>query len=203
MGKVTEKQELPVDELIPYAKNARVHEESQVELIAKSIKEFGFLNPILIDQDKNVIAGHGRILAAQKLGMKKVPVLFIEGLTEEQRKAYVLADNRLTELGGWDMFTVEEEYKELKEAGFDVSLTGFDFDVDGMSSREEESEVNPVAALPESHVIVSSISAFGTDSEKFIEIVLEQDIADHILEVIREYQTAEIAQRFREALRGL
>lgn len=131
MGKLGEIQQEKVSDLVPYAKNARVHDESQVELIAKSIEEFGFLNPVLIDKDKNVIAGHGRIMAAKKLGMETVPALYVEGLTEEQRRAYILADNRLTEIGGWDMFTVEEEYKELQAAGFDVSLTGFDFDIEG------------------------------------------------------------------------
>ena len=128
MGKVGQIRQEKVEDLVPYDKNARVHDDAQVELIAQSIKEFGFLNPILIDKDKNVIAGHGRILGAKKLGMEKVPVLYIEGLTDEQRRAYILADNRLTEIGGWDMDTVGEELQELQEAGFDIGLIGFDWD---------------------------------------------------------------------------
>lgn len=128
MGKVTERQEIPVSDLVPYANNARTHDEKQIDLIARSIEEFGFLNPILIDRDKNVIAGHGRILAAKKLGMKTIPVLFVEGLTEEQRRAYVLADNRLTELGGWDEDLLNAELDALQEAGFDTGIVGFDWD---------------------------------------------------------------------------
>lgn len=128
MGRLGKSTEAPVRDLVPYANNARLHTEEQVEKIAKSIAEFGFLNPVLIDKDKNVIAGHGRILAAKKLGMETVPALYVEGLTEEQRRAYVLADNRLTEIGGWDMDLVGQEMKELADAGFDVGLTGFDWD---------------------------------------------------------------------------
>lgn len=138
MGRVTETTEVKVDDLVPYAKNARVHDEEQVEMIARSIEEFGFLNPILIDRDRNVIAGHGRILAAKKLGMGKVPVLYVEGLTEEQRQAYVLADNRLTELGGWNMELVEAELEELIEAGFDISITGFDTEREEPEEHHEE-----------------------------------------------------------------
>lgn len=128
MGKVGEIKELPVADLVPYAKNARTHDDKQIEMIARSIEEFGFLNPVLIDRQKNVIAGHGRILAAKKLGLKKVPVLFVEGLTEEQRKAYILADNRLAEMSEWDMDLVGNELEELQAAGFDTGLLGFDWD---------------------------------------------------------------------------
>lgn len=118
MGRLGKSTEVPVRELVPYANNARLHTGEQVEKIAKSIAEFGFLNPVLIDKDKNVIAGHGRILAAKKLGMKTVPVLYVEGLTEEQRRAYVLADNRLTELGGVPYALIVEKARQyIKETG--------------------------------------------------------------------------------------
>ena len=128
MGKVGEIKDLPVADLVPYANNARTHDDKQIEMIARSIEEFGFLNPVLIDRQKNVIAGHGRILAAKKLGLKQVPVLFVEGLTEEQRKAYILADNRLAEMSEWDMDLVGNELEELQAAGFDTGLLGFDWD---------------------------------------------------------------------------
>lgn len=128
MGKIGEKQVVKIADLKPYERNARTHSEEQVDQIARSIEEFGFLNPVLIDEHKNVIAGHGRIMAAEKLGMTEVPCLYVEGLTEDQRRAYILVDNRLTELGGWDMETVEEELKALADVGFEVSLTGFDWD---------------------------------------------------------------------------
>jgi DNA modification methylase len=115
-----------VDKLIPYVNNAKQHSDSQVTKIASSIREFGFLNPVLIDASYNVIAGHGRILAAKKLQMDEVPCLFVEGLTDAQRKAYILADNRLSELGEWDMELVMGELAELDDLGFDIELTGFD-----------------------------------------------------------------------------
>ena len=128
MGKIGEKQVVKIDDLKPYERNARTHSAEQVDQIAKSIEEFGFISPVLIDEDGNVIAGHGRIMAAQKLGLTEVPCLHIEGLTEEQRKAYVLADNRLTELGGWDAELISAELQDLKDAGFDIDITGFTID---------------------------------------------------------------------------
>jgi len=126
MGKATEYTRVAVDKLIPYVNNAKQHSDSQVTKIASSIREFGFLNPVLIDASYNVIAGHGRILAAKKLQMDEVPCLFVEGLTDAQRKAYILADNRLSELGEWDMNLVGLELGELDADGFDVDLLGFD-----------------------------------------------------------------------------
>ena len=126
MGKATEYTRVAVDKLIPYVNNAKQHSDGQVTKIASSIREFGFLNPVLIDASYNVIAGHGRILAAKKLGLSEVPCLFVEGLTEAQRKAYILADNRLSELGEWDMNLVGLELGELDADGFDVDLLGFD-----------------------------------------------------------------------------
>lgn len=126
MGKITEVQEVPVSKLIPYVNNAKIHSEEQVTKIASSIREFGFVNPILIDKDFNVIAGHGRLMAAKKLDMENVPCLFIEGLSEAQRKAYILADNRLGELAEWDMNLVESELSALKDMDFDIDLTGFE-----------------------------------------------------------------------------
>ena len=126
MGKATEYTRVEVDKLIPYVNNAKQHSDSQVTKIASSIHEFRFLNPVLIDASYNVIAGHGRILAAKKLHMDEVPCLFVEGLTDAQRKAYILADNRLSELGEWDMNLVGLELGELDADGFDVDLLGFD-----------------------------------------------------------------------------
>lgn len=130
MAKIAKVQEVAVDRLVPYAKNAKRHSAKQVEKIAASIEEFGFLSPCLIDKDYNLIAGHGRVQAAKKLGLKKVPCLFVEGLTEAQRRAYVLTDNRLTEMGDWDMDLVNEELQALSQMDFDVPLTGFDFSID-------------------------------------------------------------------------
>ena len=137
MGKATEYTRVEVDKLIPYVNNAKQHSDSQVTKIASSIREFGFLNPVLIDASYNVIAGHGRILAAKKLGLSEVPCLFVEGLSDAQRKAYILADNRLSELGEWDMELVMGELAELDDLGFDTELTGFEFEVEPEITDDE------------------------------------------------------------------
>jgi ParB-like chromosome segregation protein Spo0J len=113
-------------DLIPYANNPRTHSDQQVAQVAASIQEFGFNNPILIDEHNSIIAGHGRLAAAQKLGMGLVPTITLEGLTEAQRKAYVIADNKLTENGGWDYDTLAIEVDRLKELDADIGLLGFE-----------------------------------------------------------------------------
>jgi DNA modification methylase len=115
-----------VETLIPYAKNARTHSDEQVAQIAGSIKEFGFNNPVLVDKDNSVIAGHGRLMAARKLGMDKVPVVQLDHMTKAQRKAYILADNKLALNAGWDSVMLSAELKELEELGFDLDIIGFD-----------------------------------------------------------------------------
>ena len=115
-----------IDKLKPYENNARTHSDEQVEKIANSIKEFGFINPVLIDSEYGIIAGHGRVLGAQKLGMKEVPCLFVEDLTDTQKRAYILADNKLALDAGWDDEILKQEIKALDELNFDVSIAGFD-----------------------------------------------------------------------------
>jgi len=115
--------------LIPYSNNSRTHSEKQVQQVAASIKEFGFTNPILIDEDNGIIAGHGRLQAAQLLGMDKVPTIALEGFTEAQRKAYVIADNQLAMNAGWDLDALKVEVDRLTELDFDLDLLGFDDDV--------------------------------------------------------------------------
>lgn len=114
-------------ELIPYANNAKKHSDEQIKKIAASIKEFGFINPVIVDSENGIIAGHARVMAAEKLKLKEVPVLLVEHLTEAQKKAYILADNRLAEIGTeWDMELVKIELDSLDGLGFDIELTGFD-----------------------------------------------------------------------------
>lgn len=122
-------ENVPIEKLIPYENNARTHTEKQIEKVAKSIDAFGFLNPILIDSEYGIIAGHCRTLGAKKLGWKEVPCIFVEDLTEEQKRAYILADNKLALDAGWDYDKVDLELAELEDFDFDVSLTGFDFDI--------------------------------------------------------------------------
>jgi site-specific DNA-methyltransferase (adenine-specific) len=119
-------KEVEVTALIPYAKNSRTHDDAQVAQIAASIKEFGWTNPILIDGDKGIIAGHGRLMAARKLKLDKVPVIELSGMTDAQKKAYVIADNRLALNAGWDNDMLTIELKDLEDEGFDLSLIGFD-----------------------------------------------------------------------------
>ena len=118
----------PVATLIPYARNARTHTDAQVAQIAASIREFGFTNPVLIDGERGVIAGHGRLLAARNLGMTEVPTIELSHLTPAQKRAYVLADNRLALSAGWDEDMLRIEFSDLSAEGFDLGLTGFDPD---------------------------------------------------------------------------
>ena len=117
-----------VNDLIPYARNARTHSDKQVAEIAASIREFGWTNPILVDGENGITAGHGRVLAARKLGLESVPVIELSHLTPIQRQAYVLADNKLSLNAGWDDELLALELADLDGAGFDVALTGFDED---------------------------------------------------------------------------
>jgi ParB family chromosome partitioning protein len=115
-------------DLIPYVNNSRTHSEQQVQQVASSIKEFGFTNPILIDEDGGIIAGHGRLQAAQLLSLDEVPTITLEGLTGAQRKAYVIADNQLALNAGWDLDSLNIEIEALTELDFDISVLGFDDD---------------------------------------------------------------------------
>lgn len=117
---------LPIDELVPYPNNARVHGKKQIAQIRASLREFGFVTPVLIDFDNNIIAGHGRVEAARAEGMTEVPCVLISSLTEAQRKAYILADNRLSETGAWDPETLKMEMAGLEALRFDTSVIGFD-----------------------------------------------------------------------------
>lgn len=115
----------PVAELIPYARNARTHSNGQIAQIRASIREFGFVNPVLIDRAGNILAGHGRVLAAMAEGITEVPCVLVDHLSDAQRRAYILADNRLAEMSGWDMEMVAIELGDIRDAGLDLTLTGF------------------------------------------------------------------------------
>ena len=121
-------EQWPTDKLVPYARNARTHSDSQVAQIAASIAEFGFTNPILAGSDGVIVAGHGRLAAAQKLGIAIVPVVILDHLTPTQRRALVIADNRIAENAGWDEAMLQVELADLQGDDFDLSLTGFDAD---------------------------------------------------------------------------
>lgn len=116
----------PLASLVPYAKNSRTHSPAQVKQIVASIKEWGFTNPVLIDEAGMIVAGHGRVMAAEKMGLSTVPVIVLQGLTEEQKRAYVIADNKIALNAGWDDALLKAELQELSMLGFDLELTGFE-----------------------------------------------------------------------------
>jgi len=121
-------EQIPVDRLIPYARNSRTHSDEQVAQIASSIREFGFTNPVLIDGNDGIIAGHGRVLGARKLGMDAVPCVRLEHLTETQKRAYIIADNKLALNAGWDEEMLALEFADIHAENFDLSLVGFNAD---------------------------------------------------------------------------
>ena len=128
MEKFPDYKTVSVSSLIPYARNSRTHSDAQVGQIAASIKEFGFLNPIIVDGESGIIAGHGRVLAAQKLGLAELPVIEAGHLSDAQRRAYIIADNKLAMNASWDDEMLRVELDALGVDGFDLELTGFSLD---------------------------------------------------------------------------
>ena len=152
MIQITEKL---VSELIPYANNSRTHSDEQVAQIAASIKEFGWTNPILIDGENSIIAGHGRLMAARKLGYDKVPTIQLKDLSEAQKKAYIIADNKLALNAGWDNDLLNIEFQQLEEMGFDLEMTGFSLEeiealkpIEVSEGLTDEDAAPPVPEVP-------------------------------------------------------
>jgi ParB-like chromosome segregation protein Spo0J len=147
-------EQIQLEALIPYINNSRTHSDEQVAQIAASIKEFGFNNPILVDKDNSIIAGHGRLQAARKLGLTEVPCVRLEHLTETQRKAYIIADNRLALNAGWDNELLTIELNELLADGFALEILGFDSDelktlLDPLEPTEGLVDEDQVPEVPE------------------------------------------------------
>ena len=171
-------------ELIPYANNSRTHTDEQIKQIASSIQEFGFVNPVLIDDDDGIIAGHGRIKAATLLKTDEVPTVTLSGLTEAQKKAYVLADNQLALNAGWDLDTLKLELENLHELDFDTDVLGFDNDfLDGLMDEPvvgltDENDVpdppaKPVSVLGDiwqlgNHIVMAGDSTKAEDVERLM-----------------------------------
>jgi DNA modification methylase len=144
-------------DLVPYENNSRTHSQQQVDQIKRSMNEFGFTNPILLDENNGIIAGHGRLQAAQELGTKLVPTITLKGLTKAQRKAYVIADNQLALNAGWDLDTLKSELLTLKDVDYDLTLMGFDNDfLNGILQDVEEGKTDEdaVPEAPETPVTV-------------------------------------------------
>lgn len=166
---------LPIEGLVPYANNSRTHSDEQVAQVAASIKEFGFTNPVLVDKDNMIIAGHGRMKAAMRLGITEVPCIRLDHLNDFQKKAYIIADNKLAMNAGWDDELLRLELGQLDEEGFDLSLIGFDDDeltnllipeqIDGLTDEDDVPEVPEVPVTVEGDVwVMGSHRLFCGDS---------------------------------------
>ena len=170
-----------VKELIPYARNARTHSDEQVAKIASSLKEFGFINPVIIDGENGIIAGHGRIMAAQLLGLKKVPCIVETHLTETQKRAYILADNRLAEQAGWDEELLQIELEDLRGENFDLDLIGFSTEeMEELFGEEEAAQSSDVdtekytqkAATPEYEPTGEDVALYEcADDSKYLTLL--------------------------------
>ena len=154
MKTTTEMQLVPIEKLVPYVNNARTHSPEQINKLRSSLREFGFINPVIIDRDYGVIAGHGRILAAKEENIKEVPCVFADHLTEAQKKAYIIADNRMAMDAGWDEELLRVEIEALQAEAFDLALTGFDekelaalFD-DGSDVEDDDFDVDAELEKP-------------------------------------------------------
>jgi len=149
-------EKVPIDKLVPYARNARTHGKEQILQLRSSLREFGFVSPVIISGDYSIIAGHGRVLAAKEEGLTDVPCVFAEHLTEAQKKAYIIADNKLALNSGWDEDILAMEFGELKELGFNIELTGFSLDEleklsaggDASEAREDDFDIGKAANEP-------------------------------------------------------
>ncbi|MBB9854879.1 ParB N-terminal domain-containing protein [Escherichia coli] len=173
---------LPVGKLLRYAKNSRTHSDEQVEQLVNSIRELGFTNPVLIDEKNELIAGHGRLAAAEILEMDKVPAIRLSNLSEKQKKAYRIADNKLALNAGWDMQLLAEEVKELMDDDFDIDLLGFnDAELDEMLSDEQPQEEDDNSSP------VVQIKYLAIDKERIPATDMEIAL---LLDVYRQYHDA-------------
>ena len=170
-------------ELIPYVNNSRTHSDEQVIQIASSIKEFGFTNPILTDGENGIIAGHGRLMAAKKLGLKEVPTIELSHLSEAQKKAYIIADNRLALNSSWDNDLLALELGELSDDGFDLDLLGFD-DTELSLLDDEAVEHIEIKDIQEDYEKKEIIIEFNADD--VIDMVNDIDL------IIKKYSNAKI-----------
>ena len=168
-------------DLIPYANNSRTHSDDQINQVASSIKEFGFTNPVLIDEQGGIIAGHGRVMAAKKLGLAEVPTIMLEGLTKAQVKAYVIADNQLALNSGWELDVLKLEVETLGEMDFDISLLGFDdsFSLDLLSGAEDDGNLS---LTPE-----EKLENYMNGDTKILRLAYTQEEIESVTAMLDEY----------------
>ena len=190
-------ENIAVKDIKPYERNAKRHPDEQVEYIANSIREFGFRQPLVIDKDNILVIGHGRLLAAKKLGIDEVPCVRADDRTDEQIKALRLADNKTNE-SEWDSDFLDLELSDI----FDIDMEQFGFSA-GIEEDEElyeKEEENPTDILPNSRILVTSISIFGTKSECFIDVKIDEDETERLLEKMKETSPDVIGEKIRGAL---
>lgn len=166
------------EKLVPYARNSRTHTESQVDKVAASIKEFGFLNPVITDGDNGIVAGHCRVLAAKKLSMKEVPTVEAKHLTKAQKRAYVIADNRLALDAGWDDELLKVEIDELDSEGFDLSLLGWGEDLPEFATEPDYSILDELENDDELDELAAGV-------KKAIQIEFEQEHYEEAQELVK------------------
>lgn len=166
------------EDLIPYARNSRTHDEGQVAQIAASIKEFGFTNPILLDGQNGIIAGHGRVLAAQLLGESKVPTIELAHMTDIQKRAYVIADNKLALNAGWDIKMLKLEFEDLQAFEFDQTITGFDIkSIESILAQDEKE----LGLLPE-----EKLDNFLNGDTKILRLAYDEQEFETIVSSLQE-----------------
>lgn len=170
----------PVDKLIPYINNSRTHSDEQVAQIAASIKEFGWTNPILVDGENGIIAGHGRLMAARKLGYTEVPTIELKDLTETQRKAYIIADNRLALNAGWDNEMLTIELNDLLADGFALEMLGFDA---GIVEQLLMGETADLGLLPE-----EKLDNFLNGDTKILRLAYDEQEFSQITDALQQLQ---------------
>ena len=195
-------EQIETNKLIPYARNSRTHNEAQVAQIAASIREFGFTNPVLIGNDNDIIAGHGRVLAARKLELEEVPCIRLSHLTETQKKAYVIADNRLALNAGWDEEMLKLELKDLMNQGVNTEVLGFsEEEIAYMTSDGSESETltsEETSRTPKDN----AESVKEADSRQII-FVYSQTEYNKVIEAMEEYGEANQLSNNSEVLSHL
>lgn len=172
-------------DLIPYVNNSRTHSEEQVNQVASSIKEFGFTSPVLIDEQGGIIAGHGRVMAAKKLGLDEVPSIVLAGLTEAQKKAYVIADNQLPLNAGWDFELLKLEIEDLAELDFDIDLLGFDPQQMNDILGETTPEVEPKDFSDDFETALQVVCECGSEQEqeRVYELLIDKGYQCRILSI--------------------
>ena len=170
----------PVDKLIPYINNSRTHSDEQIAQIAASIKEFGWTNPILVDGENGIIAGHGRLMAARKLGYTEVPTIELKDLTETQRKAYIIADNRLALNAGWDNEMLTIELNDLLADGFALEMLGFDA---GIVEQLLMGETADLGLLPE-----EKLDNFLNGDTKILRLAYDEEEFSQITDALQQLQ---------------